>query len=185
MRLFISKQHGFQTMKSKFHWNGMAIDTSGRSENPRGNYLKSLRFPNSINDEWTFHQQWKILRLNVYRNRTGVVMSQTEYLSVTGTFLRADFRFPGARFSKVPKTFRAWRALGKTPTRLFWKAGLFKCCKGNKIKVTTKILASRRLRWEDTKRIMMFPEIRPNSLGTFEKRAPDSRPFPVPVHTYV
>ena len=43
--------------------------------------------------------------------------------------------------------------------------------KGIKIKITVKFRASRRLRFEDTKRIMS-PEIRPKSFGTFEKRAP-------------
>ena len=36
------------------------------------------------------------------------------------------------------------------------------------IKITAKFRASRRLRFEDTKRIML-PEIRPKSFGTFEK----------------
>ena len=44
--------------------------------------------------------------------------------------------------------------------------------KGIKIKITAKFRASRRVRFEDTKRIMA-PEIRPKSFGTFEKRAPD------------
>ena len=43
--------------------------------------------------------------------------------------------------------------------------------KGMKIRITATYLNSRRLRFEDTKRIMS-PEIRPKSLGTFEKRAP-------------
>ena len=43
--------------------------------------------------------------------------------------------------------------------------------KGIKIKITAKSRASRRLRFEDTKRTMS-PEIRPKSFGTFEKRAP-------------
>ena len=43
--------------------------------------------------------------------------------------------------------------------------------KGIKIKITAKFRASRRLRFEDTKRIMS-PEIRPKSFGTFEKPAP-------------
>ena len=41
--------------------------------------------------------------------------------------------------------------------------------KGIKIKIT-KFRASRRLRFEDAKRIMP-PEIRPKSFGTFEKQA--------------
>ena len=43
--------------------------------------------------------------------------------------------------------------------------------KGIKIKTTAKFRASRRLRLEDTKKIMS-PEIRPKSFGTFEKQTP-------------
>ena len=39
---------------------------------------------------------------------------------------------PWARFSKVPKTFRARKAIRKTLTFKFCEAGLFICCKGNK-----------------------------------------------------
>ena len=39
---------------------------------------------------------------------------------------------PGVRFSKDQKTLRARIAIRKSPTRLFCKAGLFICCKGNK-----------------------------------------------------
>ena len=38
----------------------------------------------------------------------------------------------GARFSKVPRTFRARKAIRKSTTCLLCKAGLFICCKGNK-----------------------------------------------------
>ena len=47
--------------------------------------------------------------------------------------------------------------------------------KGIKSKIITKFCASRRLRFEDTKRIMS-PEMRPKSSGTFEKRAPEHEP---------
>ena len=46
--------------------------------------------------------------------------------------------------------------------------------KGIKIKRNAKFRASRRLRSEDTKRIMS-PEMRPKIFGTFEKRAPGAR----------
>jgi len=46
--------------------------------------------------------------------------------------LRLHFSRPGARFSKVPKTFRAREAIRETPTCLICKAGLFICCIGNK-----------------------------------------------------
>ena len=43
--------------------------------------------------------------------------------------------------------------------------------KGIKVKITAKFRASRRLRFEHTKRIMS-PEIRPKRFVTFEKQAP-------------
>ena len=46
---------------------------------------------------------------------------------------------PGARFSKVPRTFRARKASRKTMTCLFCKACLFICCKGNKNKNNCKV----------------------------------------------
>ena len=45
----------------------------------------------------------------------------------------------GARFSKVPRTFRARKAIRKITTCLFCKAGLFICCKGNKSKNNGKV----------------------------------------------
>ena len=58
----------------------------------------------------------------------------------------------GVRFSKDPKTLRARKAIRKTPTRLFCKAGLFICCKGNNI--TAKFRDTEHLHFENTKRIM-------------------------------
>ena len=46
---------------------------------------------------------------------------------------------PGACFSKVPKTFRARKAIRKTTTSLFCKAGLFIRCKGNKNQNNCKV----------------------------------------------
>ena len=46
---------------------------------------------------------------------------------------------PVACFSEVPKIFRAPKAICKTPTRLFFKAGLFICCKGNKNENNCKV----------------------------------------------
>ena len=78
-------------------------------------------------------------------------------------------RGPVSRKSR--KFFGPEKPFVKTPTCLFFKAGLFICCKRNKIKITATFLASRRLRFEDTKRIMS-PEMRPKSLGTFERNGP-------------
>ena len=87
-------------------------------------------------------------------------------------FLRKEkFRAQGAHFSKVPRTLRARKAIRKITTCLSVKLIFSHAVKGIKIKITAKFRASRRLRFEDTKRIMS-PEIRPKSFGTFEKQAP-------------
>ena len=88
----------------------------------------------------------------------------------------------GARFSKVPRTFRPVSRKSRElfgPEKPFVKLRpafsvklVFSyVVKGIKIKITAKFRASRRLRFEDTK-IIMSPEIRPKSFGTFEKQAP-------------
>ena len=43
-------------------------------------------------------------------------------------------KWPGVRFSKVRRNFQARKAIRKTTTCLFCKAGLLICCKGNKNK---------------------------------------------------
>lgn len=70
----------------------------------------------------------------------------------------------------------------KTRTLLPCKADLFICFKGNKSlkkKKTSKFRGSTRIRFEDTKRIML-PEMHPKSFGTFEspraERAPQEMP---------
>ena len=55
--------------------------------------------------------------------------------------------------------------------------------KGIKIKITAKFSASRRLRFEDTKRIMS-PEMVAKSFGTFEKRAPGYSKMAFPRHRF-
>ena len=47
---------------------------------------------------------------------------------------------PWARFSKVPRTFRARKAIRKSTSCLFCKTGLFVCCKGSKNKNNCKVL---------------------------------------------
>ena len=79
---------------------------------------------------------------------------------------------PGARFSKVPKTFRAQIDIRNPVNRLFCEADLFIVVKGIKITTIAKFRAPRRHRFKDSKRIVS-PEMRPKSFGTFEKQAPD------------
>ena len=56
--------------------------------------------------------------------------------------------------------------------------------KGIKIKITAKLRAPRRLRFEDTKRIMS-PEMCPKSFGTFEKWAHDHFRVPLTVNDLI
>ena len=44
----------------------------------------------------------------------------------------------GARFSNVPKTFRARKAICEIANRLFWKADLLTCFKVTKREITVK-----------------------------------------------
>ena len=77
---------------------------------------------------------------------------------------------PGARFSKVLRTFGAEKSFVKLRPAYSARLVILYVVKGIKIKITAKFRASRRFSFEDTKRIMS-PEIRPKSFGTFEKQA--------------
>ena len=59
---------------------------------------------------------------------------------------------PGARFSKVPRTFRAQKAISKTAPAYSVKPVFCYVVKGILFKITAKFRASRRLCFEDTKR---------------------------------
>ena len=48
-------------------------------------------------------------------------------------------RVPGARFSKVPKKFRAPKTICETTNRLFWKADLLTFLQGNKKKIDREV----------------------------------------------
>ena len=61
----------------------------------------------------------------------------------------------GACFSKVPRTFRARKAIRKISTCLFCEADLFICCKGNKNKNNCKVSCLE----------TPSPEVRPKSFG--------------------
>ena len=98
-------------------------------------------------------------------------LKQLECFFDNGKIRPAKF-WPGARFSKVPRTFRARKAFVKSRPAYSVKLIFSHVVKGIKIKITEKFRASRRLRFEDTKRIMS-PEIHLKSFGTFEKQAPE------------
>ena len=108
---------------------------------------------------------------NADRSICCLLSSELLWIIIIYGFITNSQKWPGARFSKVPKTFRTRKAIRKTSPRLFCEAGLFICCKGNKsLNNCKKYHASRCLCFEDTKRIMSL-EMRPKSFGTFEKRA--------------
>ena len=73
-------------------------------------------------------------------------------------------------FLESPHNFRAEKPLVKLRSVYSVKLVFSYVVKGIKIKITAKFRASRRLDFEDTKRIMS-PEMRPKSFGTFEKGA--------------
>ena len=57
----------------------------------------------------------------------------------SGIYVFRRKRTTGSRFSKVPRIFRARKAIRKTTTYLFCKAGLLICSKGNKNKNNCKV----------------------------------------------
>ena len=81
----------------------------------------------------------------------------------------------GDRFSNVPKLLGPEKPYITLRPAYSVKVVFSDVVKGIIIKITPKYRASRRLRFEDTKRIMS-PEMRPRCFGTFEK--------PVPCVTY-
>ena len=60
----------------------------------------------------------------------------TQEINRNGDFIGWD---PGARFLKVPRTFRTRKAIRKITTCSFCKADIFTCCKGNKNKNNYKV----------------------------------------------
>ena len=85
--------------------------------------------------------------------------------------LKFTYSAPGPVSQKFRKRFGPEKPLVKL--RLAYSVTLvfLYVVTGIKIKLTAKFRASRRLSFEDTKRIMS-PEMRPKSFGTFEKQAP-------------
>ena len=97
----------------------------------------------------------------------------------TQFMLGAQFKFrifyAAGCFSKVPKTFRARNSICKKTWPAYSVKLVFSyVVKGIKIKTTVKFRAPRRLRFEDTKRIMS-PKMLPKNFGTFEKRATQTK----------
>ena len=110
--------------------------------------------------------QWQfdptiILFDNKFPNRHGTTVSVKRVINNQGPVSRKSRELfgPEKPFDKVRPAYSV-------------KLVFSYVAKGTKIKITAKFRASRRLRFEDTKRIMS-PEIRPKSFGTFEKQAPD------------
>ena len=61
------------------------------------------------------------LMLNLFYSRSTAKTQLNNLFQIVSV----SYKRPGAHFSKLPKTFRARKAIRKTPTRLFFKAGLF------------------------------------------------------------
>ena len=88
---------------------------------------------------------------------------------------------PGARVSKVPKAFRARKAIRKTPACLFCKAGLFICRKRNKNKNNCKVSCLNTPSfWRYIENYVT--EMRPKKFRDFRPTAPRPRNlFPVTI----
>ena len=91
--------------------------------------------------------------------------------SISISVLLAIFRKQGAVSRKSRELFGPEKPFVKLRPVYSVKLIFSDVVKGIKIEITAKFRASRRLRFEDTKRIVS-PEIRPKRFGTFEKQAP-------------
>ena len=78
----------------------------------------------------------------------------------------------GTIFGKSRELFGPEKPLVKLRPAYSVKLVSSSVVKGIKVKINAKFLASTRLCFEDTKRIMS-PKIRPKSFGTSEKQAPE------------
>ena len=85
--------------------------------------------------------------------------------------LSISFKGQGPVSRKSRELFGPEKPFVKLPSAYSVKLVFSYVVKRIKIKVTAKFRASRRLRFENTKRIMS-PEIRPKSFGAFDKQAP-------------
>ena len=98
-----------------------------------------INFTVELEDNGKRPLSWNGGDSNVKPNDTGLLLHCGDYQSHVDvkyehSLLKAMLLTPGARFSKVPRTFRARKAIRNSTTCLFCKAGLFICCKGNKNK---------------------------------------------------
>ena len=111
-------------------------------------------------------------------NMTWQTLAQKEICCQGNTFqteIMQSRRRSEARFSNVPKTFPARKAIPKTPISLFCKAVFFSyVVKGIKIKTTAKFRTSRRLRFEDTKEYYVTWNA-PEKFRDFRETGPRSR----------
>ena len=96
----------------------------------------------------------------INKTRYSPLKTEIKLLQSRGPFLKKSRKLFGPE-----KSFKKLRPANSV------KLVFSNVVKGIKIKTTAKFRASRRLRYEDTRRIMS-PEMRPKSFGAFEKRAP-------------
>ena len=129
--------------------------------------FKKTSFPHSTNFSINWSQEERCVakldtndvEIDKFGNRCGVWLSCYSGLMI-----------PGARFSRVPKTFRARKTIREPATRLFCKAGLFICCKDDKYWNNCIVSCLETLSlWRYKENIS--PETRLKSFGTSDKRA--------------
>ena len=99
--------------------------------------------------EWSLH---KGKRFSEFKVRMALTIYYTAFHPAY--FTRSCEKGPGARFSIVPKTFRARKAICKSANRLSRKADLLRYFQGNKNKLNVKFDDLNLLRSWDTEGIV-------------------------------
>ena len=85
-----------------------------------------------------FHVPWGSTRSLKYFVKWTITLLSRHFVPLRASSHEPGYR-AGARLSKVPRTFQARKAIRKTTTYLFCKAGLLICCKGNRNKNNCKV----------------------------------------------
>ena len=101
-------------------------------------FKTSISATHTLTENRLFNIGWSTLKINLF---LGCRVEQKVasfwdflfvqfYLRLCMSDKMLTLKTPGARFTKVLRTFRFQKPIRKTPTCLFCKAGLFTCCKG-------------------------------------------------------
>ena len=93
-------------------------------------FLVTCPWSNVVSPNWNAIVQ--LLPRAEYNSTWSVHWCDLQHVLKSAWSMNLESHSYGARVLKVPRTFRARKAMRKTPTSLFCKVSLLICCKGNR-----------------------------------------------------